>query len=156
MSNRLGSVLRPALDRFAEKVALADSGCIEWLGGLNGVGYGQFYVGRTSLEQTGKTYAHRWSYEYHVGPIPEGLHIDHLCRNPLCVNPEHLEPVTPRENMLRGNAPAALHAKKTHCPAGHPYSGDNLYVHPTLGQRVCRTCGRIRAAEKRKRQKKAA
>lgn len=145
---------RPALDRFAENIALTDSGCIEWIGGLNGVGYGQFYVGKrergkTSQGDTGKGYAHRWSYEYHMGPIPKGLFIDHLCRNTRCVNPDHLEPVTPRENVLRGVAPAALHAKKTHCPAGHEYTGDNLYIHPTKGMRFCRACGRAQAQRKR-------
>ena len=62
--------------------------------------------------------------------------------------PEHLEPVTVRENLLRGEGPSALHAKKTHCPQGHPYAGDNLYIHPTRGLRYCRTCGRERAAAK--------
>lgn len=155
MSNKIGTVRRPALERFAEKVALTDTGCIEWIGGLNGVGYGQFYVGRTSLDETGKTYAHRWSYEYHVGPIPDGLHLDHLCRNRSCVNPEHLEPVTVRENVMRGESPSATHAKKTHCPEGHPYSGDNLYVHPIKGTRHCRTCGRVRALAKYRRNRKA-
>lgn len=155
MSGRVGSVRRPALDRFADKIALTDSGCVEWIGGLNGVGYGQFYVGRASLDETGKSYAHRWSYEYHVGPIPDGLTIDHLCRNRACVNPEHLEPVTHRENLMRGTCPSALHAKKTHCPQGHPYAGDNLYVHPVKGQRICRTCGRERALTKYRRNRKA-
>lgn len=153
MSNRVGTVLRPAVDRFAEKIALTDTGCIEWIGGLNGVGYGQFYAGRTSLDETGKAYAHRWSYEYHVGPIPEGMHLDHLCRNRACVNPDHLEPVTVRENVLRGTAPSALHARKTHCPQGHPYEGSNLYLHPVTAQRACRSCGRERAAQKHRSQK---
>lgn len=118
----------------------------EWIGGTNGVGYGTFHAGKKL-----RTYAHRWSYQYHVGPIPDGMHLDHLCRNPKCVNPEHLEPVTCRENLLRGVGPSALHAAKTHCPAGHPYVGDNLYVHPRKGYRVCRACGRERYRQIRSR-----
>jgi hypothetical protein len=90
-SDQLGRVRRAAMDRFLEKTMTTDSGCIVWTGGLNGVGYGQFYVGRTSRDATGKGYAHRWSYEQFVGPIPEGMHIDHLCRNRACVNPDHLD-----------------------------------------------------------------
>jgi hypothetical protein len=152
-SDQFGMVRRPALDRFAEKIALTDSGCIEWIGGLNGVGYGQFYVGKQNRGDTGKGYAHRWSYEYHVGPIPEGKHLDHLCRNPACVNPEHLEPVTARENLLRGTGPSASHAQKTHCPAGHAYAGRNLYVYPTKNIRRCRECGRQQAQARRNQRK---
>lgn len=69
------------------------------------------------------------------------MHIDHLCRNPLCVRPDHLEQVTPRENLLRGVGPSAKAAKKTHCPQGHPYAGENLGIHRN-GNRWCRTCHR--------------
>jgi len=139
------------MERFMEKVADGENGCMNWTGGLNGVGYGQFYRGRTDLGDTGKTYAHRWSYETFVGPIPEGLHLDHLCRNRACVNPDHLEPVTIRENLLRGVGPSATNARKTACPQGHPLAGANLYVNPNNSQRSCRECGRERQAAKYRR-----
>lgn len=86
------------------------------------------------------------SHELHKGPIPEGLVIDHLCRNRGCVNPDHLEAVTQRENILRGEGLAAANARKTHCPKGHPYSGENLYVVPSSGRRQCRICADARRA----------
>lgn len=128
------------LDRFAPKIALTDSGCIEWLAGTNGVGYGQL---RVQIDGTNRHYyAHRWSYEYHVGPIPDGMHIDHLCRNTRCVNPDHLEPVTPRVNNLRGASSPAANRRKTHCHKGHELSGSNLYITPSSGYRHCRECAR--------------
>lgn len=101
-------------------------------------GYGQTWDGQKVL------LAHRVAYELAVGPIPEGLHIDHLCRNRACVNPKHLEPVTCLENVRRGAA------VKTHCPHGHEYTPENSYHHPA-GGRICRICIR-----KRNREKKAA
>lgn len=134
---------RLAIDRFAEKIALADNGCIEWIGGTNNAGYGMFFVAWASGKDV-KELAHRWSYEYHVGPIPNGRHIDHLCRNTLCVNPEHLEPVTQQENTLRGIGVAAIHAKKTHCIKGHALSGDNLILRSNGKWRDCRECKRAK------------
>lgn len=132
---------RPPIDRFAEKIALTDSDCIEWIAGTNEHGYGIFFISKSPRRRFVR--AHRWSYEHHVGPVPEGLDLDHLCRNRACVNPDHLEPVTARVNLLRGESPSALNAKKTHCPAGHAYAGSNLSVNSD-GNRVCRTCRRAR------------
>jgi hypothetical protein len=134
MVHKIGTILRPAIDRFADKIALCDNGCIEWIASRQGQGYGQFYDRRGGAAH-GKIAAHRWSYEWHIGPIPPGLHIDHLCRNRLCVNPDHLEAVTPIENLLRSEG----NHKKTHCPKGHPYDELNTYRTPA-GGRICRTC----------------
>ena len=137
-----GPAPRPAIDRFAEKVAWTDSGCLEWIGATTKNGYGIFFVGQAIRRGNGMVLAHRWSYEYQVGPIPAGMQVDHLCRNRACVLPLHHEIVTSRENTLRGVSPAAVAAKRTHCPQGHPFSGDNLYIYPTTGARECRTCRR--------------
>lgn len=121
------------------------SACWLWTAAVGSGGYGVVW-------QTGSLlYAHRFAYEAVIGPVPEGLHIDHLCRVRNCVRPDHLEPVTQRENILRGVGMCAVQAKRTHCPQGHPYSGDNLYV--LRGKRYCRECvrksNRERAARKR-------
>ncbi len=127
--------------RFWSHVGPHDDPNVCWLwlgttaGGHVGRRYGWFRDDRM-------VYAHRFAYELLVGPIPEGYTIDHVeakgCTNTLCVNPSHLEPVLHKENILRGNGPAAQNAKKTHCPQGHPYDVGNTYVYP-YGRR-CRIC----------------
>ena len=141
-----GPKARPPAERFAEKVIATASGCIEWTAGTNWVGYGVFHVDHTGR----KVYAHRWAYEQAFGPIPDGFHLDHLCRNTLCCNPDHLEPVTPRENLLRGVGFSAVNASKTHCLRGHPFSDENTYINPNDGSRHCRTCSRERDRARRK------
>lgn len=131
---------KTAFQRFCAKIVFQDSGCWEWTGAGSKVrlGYGNFWDGDTK-RQLGP---HRYSYERFVGQIPDGLHLDHLCRNPKCVNPGHLEPVTCQVNVLRGISVFAKNAKKTHCPKGHP-----LFLRRngkrTSGRR-CRECERIR------------
>lgn len=123
------------------------SGCWLWSGHRNGGGYGQFSINnRTRI-------AHRVAYELFVGPIPDGLVLDHLCRVRHCVNPEHLEPVTQKENARRGETGSNM-ACRTHCPQGHPLSGPNLYI-DTRGTRECRECRRVRRRAWRKRQREA-
>lgn len=132
----------PMAERFWSKVKINDhTGCMEWIAGTNGVGYGTFFV---RWENGGNVMqlAHRWSYEEANGTIPEGLVIDHLCRNPSCVNPRHLEAVSFRENILRGTGMSARHAIKTECINGHPLSGDNLILRSNGRWRDCRTCKR--------------
>lgn len=109
-------------------VSRADTGCWPWTGCISPRGYGVF----------GSKRAHRAVYELVVEQIPAGLQLDHLCRNPLCVNPSHMEPVTPRENVLRGNTIAARNAAVTHCPQGHPYNEANTKLRN--GWRVCKAC----------------
>lgn len=133
--------------RFINFVKIAShSDCWLWQGKTQNSGYGQFSIGsRKTVRKL--VYAHRFSYEQMVGCIPPGMQIDHLCKERLCVNPDHLEVVTPRVNTHRGNTITAKNAVKTACPSGHPYNDANTIV--SAGKRYCRTC-RIKQAEARK------
>ena len=128
----LGKALKPAIERFLDKISISKSGCWVWVAGLTTKGYGKFHDGKTVLP-------HRFIYEYYHNIISTDLTIDHLCRNRRCVNPEHLEEVTCKENILRGVGLAAINAKKTHCPQNHPYDDDNTSIN-SQGRRVCRIC----------------
>lgn len=120
-----------------------ENGCWRWQGSLKSNGYASFYAG--GGRGTNKTYAHRFAYELLIGPIPDGLDIDHLCRVRDCSNPGHLEAVTHRENMLRGDTFAAKHARKTHCHQGHPFDEVNTYWFLDGSGRGCRTCRNARS-----------
>ena len=119
--------------RFWAKVDKLDNGCWVWMASRYTDGYGKF-----ALTHAKSVRAHRFAYELEVGPIPEGLVIDHLCRVPLCVNPSHLEPVTNLENIRRG-----ARANQTHCKNGHEFTPENTYRPPaTPNTRQCRECAR--------------
>src|ERR1035437_4260666 len=111
--------------------------CWLWTGNLNGDGYGRLEDGGRRLM------AHRVAYELLVGPIPKGMEIDHVrergCFNTNCVNPDHLEPVTHRENLLRGRSFSAINAAKTHCLNGHEFDEANTYWYEGL-RGLCRQC----------------
>lgn len=131
---------RPLDERFAEKCGPVDkNGCVPWLGSKYVGGYGQIGVGG---KYGRKIRAHRYAYEQVHGPIPDGLVLDHLCRNPSCVNVAHLEAVTQAENILRGDSPAAKHARQTHCLNGHELSPENIAIRYN-GWRRCKLCRRV-------------
>ncbi len=122
--------------RFTSKVKRISSGCWIWIAALFKNGYGHYW------DNGYHVYAHRYAYEKIKGIIPEGLEIDHLCRNRACVNPDHLEAVTRHENIIRGAGPKATRirsAQITHCPQGHEYTPFNTY-RDKRGNRHCMAC----------------
>lgn len=143
-----GPLHRNLPTRFWNKCEHRDMGfespCLVWTASRR-YGYGVFrWDNRSAL-------AHRVAYEAMVGPVPAGLQLDHLCRTRTCVNWNHLEPVTCRENLLRGATVNARNTAKTCCPQGHPYDETNTYV--WRGQRQCRECSRLRSRANRTRRK---
>jgi HNH endonuclease len=131
--------------RFRSKIKIIE-GCWIWTGAKEKSGYGKFTIGKVTV------IAHCYSYEELIGPIPEGKTLDHLCRNESCVNPDHLEPVTQRINLLRGDTFQARNAAKTHCCHGHPFDEANTYWKKErnggLG-RGCKACNCIRKRNRR-------
>lgn len=139
------AVARNPVDRFWPKVDKngpvpahrPDLGpCWLWTASTVKDGYGQFHSGG---KESRTVKAHVYAYTLLVGPVPEGLQLDHLCRVRRCVNPQHLEAVTCKVNVMRGSTLAAENAAKTHCIRDHLLSGENLYV-DKRGSRVCITC----------------
>jgi len=130
---------RDAVLRFWEKVVIGEP-CWIWIAHKNKNGYG--YMGISNK----LVLVHRFSYELRFGLIPAGLTIDHLCRNRACVNPHHMETVSNRENILRGESPPAKMARATHCINGHAFTTENTYL-TKRGHRDCRACHRKRQRE---------
>lgn len=124
------------VDTFGPTAMSMDSNCWLWGGGTYKDGYGYFKVDQR-MEM-----AHRWSYKYAVGDIPDGLELDHLCRIRNCVRPGHLEAVTQTVNILRGEGAAAQNARKTKCLFGHPFNKDNTYM-LSSGRRRCKMCSHL-------------
>lgn len=134
----------PVINRLMRYRRIVDSGCWEWTGHIGRNGYGQFRLGRGHM-----TSPHRAAYEALVGPIPEGLQLDHLCRNKSCFNPSHLEPVTGAENIRRRAAAV------THCCRGHEFTPENTRKERGSHRR-CKTCQRAEQAAYRARKADAA
>jgi len=126
------------MDRFKSKFEVSDSGCWIWRAALDRHGYGEFWFDGKLRR------AHRVSYELYVGPIPDGMTVDHLCFTPACVNPSHMQIVTMPANSRRQRS-----ALKEVCVNGHPYDHTNTYYRPN-GQRDCRACIRERVDRYRK------
>lgn len=133
-------------ERFMKYVMpVTETGCWLWTGGLQGNGYGHFNLKKINGIQP-KILAHRWSYKYHKGPIEDGLELDHICSIKSCVNPEHLRPVTHKENCIKSNA---ARKNKNICIRGHKFTPENTYERND-GRRTCRICLRNNRREYRK------
>lgn len=124
---------------FLSKIHKSD-GCWEYIQVPENTGYGRITTVIDGI--TVRDYIHRIAYKLYKGPIPKGYEIDHLCRNRICANPDHLEAVPSRVNWLRGKSIQAIYHKATHCRHGHEYTPENTYIIPCSGKRTCRQCAR--------------
>jgi hypothetical protein len=144
---------RPVEERFWAKVDKAGplavplaEPCWLWMASTR-YGYGQFAIGDGRIPA-----AYRVAYEWANGPTPPGSHLDHLCRNRLCVNPSHLQPVSCGENILRGVGPSAKNLRKTHCVRGHEFTPENTRILRRFSRkgrvsRVCKRCDSLRSVK---------
>lgn len=151
---KTGPKPKPIEERFWAKVEKRANGCWEWTANKNNQGYGLIRTGSLSDGSRRMELAHRVSLKISGIHIPDGYDVDHLCKNTICVNPSHLEPVTTEENLRRGNI-LLYHEKRktfTHCRYGHEYAG-NTFIGKD-GYRRCRECARIKSKRHRDRYKK--
>jgi len=151
-----GRMMKIATDeeRFMSKI-LINGECLEWTGKKNKLGYGYFNLSNNGKERT--VLAYRWAYERWIGPLPEGLVFDHLCRNPSCVRLDHLELVPQAVNFLRGNHPGAVMTRTGKCSNGHEMTEENTYYYTTSNGkytgRDCRICNREQDRKYRERKR---
>ena len=148
--NLLGGLSQDEIDRLHDRFDTKwrpdpNTGCHLWTGAISSSGYGCIALRGKSGTNVN---AHRLSYEFAHGPVPEGMDIDHTCRTRSCVNAAHLEPVSHRENMRRGGGFAGLNAAKTHCKRGHAFTPENTRPHGK-GNRACRQCEQVRRVSRR-------
>lgn len=139
------------VERFWNTVSVHNpSGCWEWTGTILRDGYGQFYA-----RPFGAFMAHRVAMQLLIGDVSVNHQIDHLCRNHRCVNPDHLQVVTPKVNTLRGYSPSSANHRKTHCKNGHEFTSENtLYFPSQNGRRTCRTCWQAISAKPENRERR--
>lgn len=143
---RIGNDISKVLNKWVEQIPFHE--CWEWTGYRDPFGYGSVSYCHKMVR------AHRFIYAHLIEKIPQDLPLDHVCNNRGCVNPRHLRPVSTRENTLRSlTGPSAVNARKTHCVNGHPFSGDNLYIRPSDGRRVCKTCNKAFDRQRKERTK---
>jgi len=132
--------MRKPIKKISELIRSKSDFCIEWPGHITEKGYARVHIGSKSY------LVHRLAYEQVYGSIPEGMVLDHLCRNTKCINPNHLEAVTTQENIARGED-GKKNREKTHCPEGHAYSLENTSLKGN--RRACKTCARDYMRKKR-------
>jgi len=155
MSRRLEKAIQSEQERFWSWVYKepGENACWLWEGNQNTGGYGQISITRVS-NNTKHPCAHRYAYEISIGPIPLGLTLDHLCRVRTCVRPSHLEPVSIKENVLRGISWAAKNSRKAACSMGHVFIAKTTYV-TKAGSRQCRICHAARQLLRKQKLKEA-
>lgn len=140
----------PEQVKLREKAERPTTPCWQWPKKLNEYGYGRWVRRGPHYNRP----AHRVIWEFFRGPFPDGLEPDHLCRNRGCVRPDHLDPVTGRENRIRGTGWVGVNFRKTECKRGHAFTAENT-VRRKSGTRGCRECGRRDARESKRRRKAA-